>query len=52
MLSGSRKAFVERCVALESCWEPGRIRLLEEALRDKNGSLNDAQLFFSITDYD
>jgi hypothetical protein len=52
LASGSRKAFIERWISLESCWEPERIRVLVKSLQDKNHSLNDAQLFFSIAGYE
>jgi hypothetical protein len=52
MLGGTRKAFVERWISLESCWGPERICVLEKALRDKTCSHNDAKLFFSIAGCD
>ncbi|XP_046647765.1 uncharacterized protein LOC124337788 [Daphnia pulicaria] len=52
LVSGPRKAVIERWISLESCWEPERIRVLVKSLQDKNLSLNDAQLLFSIAGYD
>jgi hypothetical protein len=52
LVSGSRKAFIERWISLESCWEPKRNCDLAQKLRDETCTLNYAKLFFSIAKYD